>query len=146
MITYAEEEFIKAELALKGYTTGSPAKTHYENGINASMVQWGVSLPAGYLQQNGVVYNESASADARLQQIMLQKYYAYFFNDYQAWFEKRRTGYPVLPRGAGIPAENQFPNRIPYPTYLQSLNPTNLAAAVAAMGGDNSKIKVWWDK
>ena len=146
MITYAEEEYIKAELALKGYTTGSPAKTHYENGINASMVQWGVSLPAGYLQQNGVVYNESASADARLQQIMLQKYYAYFFNDYQAWFEKRRTGYPVLPRGAGIPAENQFPNRIPYPTYLQSLNPTNLAAAVAAMGGDNSKIKVWWDK
>jgi hypothetical protein len=146
MITYAEEEFIKAELALKGFSTGSTAKVHYENGITASMVQWGVSLPAGYLQQAGVVYDESGSADSRLQQIMLQKYYAYFFNDYQAWFEKRRTGYPVLPRGTGIPAENQFPNRIPYPTYLQSLNPTNLAAATAAMGGDNSMTKVWWDK
>jgi hypothetical protein len=146
MITYAEEEFIKAELALKGYATGSSAKTHYENGINASMVQWGVTLPAGYLQQPGVLYNSTATADAQLQQIILQKYYAYYFNDYQAWFEKRRTGYPVLPRGAGILVENQFPNRIPYPTYLQSLNPTNLAAAVAAMGGDNSDIKVWWDK
>lgn len=146
MITYAEEEFIKAELELKGFTTGVPAKTHYENGIAASMTQWGVNLPAGYLQQAGVAYNEAGSADDRLQQIMLQKYYAYFFNDYQAWFEKRRTGYPVLPRGSGIPVENQFPNRIPYPTYLQSLNPQNLATAVKAMGGDNSNVKVWWDK
>ena len=146
MITYAEEEFIKAELALKGYNTGKTAKTHYENGIAASMTQWGVTLPAGYLQQAGVSYNESAGTEARLQQIMIQKYYAYFFTDYQAWFEKRRTGYPVLPRGSGIPAENAFPSRIPYPTYLQSLNPQNLAAAVTAMGGDNSNIKVWWDK
>jgi hypothetical protein len=146
MITYAEEEFIKAELALKGFNTGKTAKTHYENAIAASMTQWGVTLPAGYLQQAGVNYNEAATADVKLQQIMIQKYYAYFFTDYQAWLEKRRTGYPVLPRGSGIPLENQFPNRIPYPTYLQSLNPQILAAAVTAMGGDNSMIKVWWDK
>ena len=65
---------------------------------------------------------------------MVQKYYAYFFVDYQSWFEKRRTGYPALPRGTGIPAENNFPNRIAYPSYLQSLNPDNLDAAVRAMG------------
>lgn len=146
MITYAEEEFIKAELALKGFNTGKSAKAHYEAGIAASMTQWGVSVPAGYLQQTGVNFDEAASVDKRLEQIITQKYYAYFFVDYQAWLEKRRTGYPVLPRGTGIPAENQFPNRIPYPTYLQSLNPVNLKAAVAAMGGDNSDIKVWWDK
>ncbi|MCJ8211331.1 SusD/RagB family nutrient-binding outer membrane lipoprotein [Mucilaginibacter sp. RS28] len=146
MITYAEEEFIKAELALRGFNTGNTAKNHYEKGITASMTQWGVALPAGYLQQTGVKYNEGSSVDTQLQQIMLQKYYAYFFNDYQAWLEKRRTGYPVLPRGSGIPAENQFPSRIPYPTYLQSLNANNLAAAVAAMGGDKSTIKVWWEK
>jgi hypothetical protein len=146
MITYAEEEFIKAELALKGFNTGKTAKAHYEAGIAASMTQWGVALPAGYLQQTGVNFDESAGTEARLEQIITQKYYAYFFNDYQAWLEKRRTGYPVLPRGTGIPAENKFPNRIPYPTYLQSLNPVNLKAAVAAMGGDNSDVKVWWDK
>jgi len=81
-----------------------------------------------------------------LEQIMLQKYYAYFFVDYQSWFEKRRTGYPVLPRGTGIPVENNFPSRVPYPTYLQSLNPEHLEAAVRSMGGDNSDIKVWWDQ
>jgi hypothetical protein len=146
MMTYAEVEFIKAELALKGFNTGRTPKQHYESGITASMTQWGVSLPAGYLTQPGVLYDAAATPEAQLEQIMLQKYYAYFFVDYQSWFEKRRTGYPVLPRGSGIPVENKFPYRVPYPTYLQSLNPDNLAAAITSMGGDKSDIKVWWDQ
>lgn len=146
MMTFAEVEFIKAELALKGFNTGKTAKQHFEAGITASMTQWAVTMPAGYLNQPGVVYDENASTESQLERILLQKYYAYFFVDYQSWFEKRRTGYPILPRGTGIPAENKFPFRVPYPTYLQSLNPKNLAAAQTAMGGDNSDSKVWWDK
>lgn len=146
MLTYAEVEFIKAELALRGFATGGTPKQHYEKGIAASMTQWGAAMPAGFTSRPGVAYNEGASFDQQLEQIMLQKYIAYFFVDYQSWFEKRRTGYPVLPRGSGIPAENKFPVRVPYPSYLQSLNPQNLADAVAGMGGDNTDIKVWWDK
>jgi len=146
MMTYAELEFIKAELSLRGFTTGSTPKQHYEKGIAASMTQWGTTMPADFTAQPGVAYNAGATFDGQLQQIMLQKYIAYFFMDYQSWFEKRRTGYPVLPRGTGIPAENQFPVRVPYPTYLQSLNPESLAAAISGMGGDNTNIKVWWDK
>lgn len=146
MMTYAEVEFIKAELALRGFVTGSTAKEHYERGIAASMKQWGAAMPADFLTSAGVLYNEGGSFEAQLEQIIMQKYIAYFFVDYQSWFEKRRTGYPVLPRGTGIPVENNFPVRVPYPTYLQSLNPTNLADAVKEMGGDNSNIKVWWDK
>ena len=146
MMPYAEVEFIKAELALNGFTTGATPEKHYENGIAASLAQWGAAMPAGFLRQPGIAYDASQSQEKQLEQIMLQKYYAYFFVDYQAWFEKRRTGYPVLPRGAGIPAENKFPVRVPYPTYLQSLNPEALAGAVASMGGDDSDIRVWWDK
>lgn len=146
MMTYAEVEFIKAELSLKGFVTGKTPKQHYETGITASMAQWGATMPAGYLQQASVAYNTTAATEQQLEQIMLQKYIAYLFVDYQSWFEKRRTGYPVLPRGSGIPVENTFPYRIPYPTYLQSLNPQRLAEAVAAMGGDKSDVKVWWDK
>jgi hypothetical protein len=146
MMTYAELEFIKAELTIKGFTTGRPAKEHYENGISASMAQWGAAMPSGFLQKPGIIYNATASAEKQLEQIMLQKYYALFFNDYQSWFEKRRTGYPVLPRGTGIPAGNRFPSRILYPLYLQSLNPQNLAAAAQSMGGDESTSKVWWEK
>lgn len=146
MMTLAELEFIKAELAVKGFATGKTARQHYDAGITASMTQWGLALPVGYLNQAGVVYDATAIVVQQIERIMLQKYYAYFFVDYQSWFEKRRTGYPVLPRGAGIPAENKFPSRVPYPTYLQSLNAANLAKAVASMGGDNSNIKVWWEK
>ena len=146
MMTFAETEFIKAELALKGYATGKTPKAHYDAGITSSMTQWGATMPATFLTQKDVAYDATATAEKQLEQIMLQKYFAYFFVDYQAWFEKRRTGYPVLPRGTGIPAENKFPSRVPYPTYLQSLNPENLAAAVASMGGDNSDVKVWWEK
>ncbi|GAB3276958.1 SusD/RagB family nutrient-binding outer membrane lipoprotein [Larkinella harenae] len=146
MMPYAEVEFMKAELALKGFPTGKSVQAHYEAGIAASMTQWGVTLPQGFLQQPGIAYNATAPVEKQLEQVMLQKYYAYFFVDYQAWFEKRRTGYPVLPRGAGIPAENTFPVRVPYPTYLQSLNPEGLATAVKAMGGDDSNIRVWWDR
>jgi hypothetical protein len=146
MMTYSEVEFIKSELALKGFTTGKSAREHYENGIRASMTQWGITMPADFLTRPGVAYKPTGTVEQQLEQIMLQKYYAYFFVDYQSWSEKRRTGYPILPRGQGIPEENKFPNRIPYPTYLQSLNPTNLASAVASMGGDNSDIKLWWAK
>ncbi|NBO32459.1 MAG: SusD/RagB family nutrient-binding outer membrane lipoprotein, partial [Cyanobacteria bacterium WB6_1B_304] len=135
-----------AELALRGYNTGKTPKMHYENAVTASMVQWGVTLPSGFLTQPAVAFPESGTFDTRLERIILQKYIAYFFVDYQSWFEKRRTGYPVLPRGIGIPAANQFPSRAPYPTYLQSLNADNLKAAATAIGGDNSAVKVWWEK
>jgi len=146
MMSYAELEFIKAELALKGFATGNTPKGHYEKGIAASMAQWGVALPSGFLQKEGVAYEASASNTEQLKQIMLQKYFALFFTDYQAWFEKRRTDLPELPRGSGIPLTNQFPSRIPYPVYLQSLNSENVTAASTVMGGDASTTKVWWEK
>ena len=146
MLPYAEVEFTKAELALKGYNTGKTPKQHYDAGITASMVQWGATMPTTFLSQTSVAYNATATPEKQLEQIMGQKYYASVFVDYQMWFEKRRTGYPVLPRGSGIPVENKFPNRVPYPTYLQSLNPEGLASGVASMGADNSDVKVWWDK
>jgi hypothetical protein len=110
------------------------------------MVQWGATMPATFLTQKSIAYDATLSTEKQLEQIMLQKYYAYFFVDYQSWFEKRRTGFPILPRGTGIPAENKFPSRVPYPTYLQSLNPEGLAGAVSSIGADNSDTKVWWEK
>jgi hypothetical protein len=146
MLPLAEVEFIKAELALNGYNTGKTVKQHYEAGITASMVQWGTSVPKDFFTHKSIAFDETAGASKQLEQIMLQKYYAYLFVDYQSWFEKRRTGLPVLPRGSGIPAANNFPSRVLYPTYLQSLNPDGLAAAITSIGGDNSDVKVWWNK
>lgn len=146
LLPYAEVEFMKAELVLRGYATGGTAAAHYNKGIEASMKQWGLNLPADFLTLPEIEYDSSVSFEKQLEQIMLQKYYASYFVDYQSWFEKRRTGYPVLAKGRGITSDRSFPRRIPYPLYLQSLNPENLAKAVQQMGGDDSDVRVWWDK
>ena len=49
MMPFAEVEFIKAELALKGYNTGKTPRQHYDAGITASIVQWGAAVSATHL-------------------------------------------------------------------------------------------------
>ena len=54
MMTFAEVEFIKAELALKGYYYRINAcESHYESGVSASMTQWGATMPAGFFTTAG---------------------------------------------------------------------------------------------
>jgi hypothetical protein len=139
MMTYAEVEFIKAEAAQRGITNGD-AKAAYERGVKAAVEQWGATLPATYFQNAAAAYNGT------LARIMLQKYYALFFNDYQQWFEYRRTGLPVLPKGKDLFNNGMMPVRFRYPTSVQISNGANYQNAVEAMGGDNVNIKVWWEK
>lgn len=139
IMTYAEVEFIKAELAQKGKISGS-ATTFYQNGVRAAVEQWGAVLPANYFANPKAAYNGT------LERIMMQKYYALFFNDYQQWFEYRRTGFPVLPKGAGLLNNGTMPVRFRYPTTVVTNNNVNYKKAVASMGGDDINTKVWWEK
>jgi hypothetical protein len=139
IMTYAEVEFIKAELAQRG-VIASDAQTHYEKGVKASIEQWGATMPADYFT------NPSAAYDGTLEKIILQKYYALFFNDYQQWFEYRRTGMPVLPVNDGMLNNKIVPVRFRYPVAVQISNPENYEEAVGWMGGDNINVKVWWEK
>jgi hypothetical protein len=50
---YAELQFTLAELAFKGIINGS-AKTYYENGVKASIEQWGAMVPANYFDNQNV--------------------------------------------------------------------------------------------
>ena len=77
---------------------------------------------------------------------MLQKYYALYFNDYQQWFEYRRTGFPVLPKTDAMLNNKQVPVRFRYPVVVQTNNAANYARAVNSMGGDDINTKVWWEK
>ncbi|WP_055562896.1 SusD/RagB family nutrient-binding outer membrane lipoprotein [Hymenobacter sp. AT01-02] len=81
-----------------------------------------------------------------LERIMLQKYYALFFTDYQQWFEYRRTGLPVLPRGQDLQNGGIMPTRFKYPLIVQTNNTTNYRAAVERMGSDDVNTKVWWER
>ncbi|WP_375435904.1 SusD/RagB family nutrient-binding outer membrane lipoprotein [uncultured Hymenobacter sp.] len=139
LMSYAEVEFIKAEAAQKGYTTAD-ARTHYERGVRAAIEQWGAVVPATYFQNAAAAYNGT------LERIMLQKYYALFFNDYQQWFEYRRTGLPVLPRGQDLQNNGTMPTRFKYPLVVQTNNGDNYRTVVETMGPDDVNTKVWWEK
>ncbi|MFA5330352.1 MAG: SusD/RagB family nutrient-binding outer membrane lipoprotein [Prolixibacteraceae bacterium] len=141
LLPYAEIEFIQAEAAYYGWNIGSKtAKEAYEAGVKAAIEQWGAVVPATYFE------NEAASYNNTLERIMLQKYYAMFFCDYQQWFEHMRTGFPVLPLGDGVPQGNKMPNRFKYPETLQRTNLANYQEVKQRMGGDTFNNKLWWQK
>lgn len=146
-MTYAEFSFIKAEAAERGWIAGSAAQ-FYNDGIRASMNQWGITDAteiANYLAQPRVVYQGGA---AGLAQIGLQKWIALFTQGFEAWTEWRRTGFPNL-----TPALNArttggvIPRRVIYPQTEQSFNLANLKAAINSQGGSDAlEKKLWVDK
>ena len=138
LMTYAEVEFIKAELAQRGYTDG--AEAHYAAGVEAAMAQLGVTPPADYFE------NPAASYDGTLARIMLQKYYALYFTDYQQWLEYRRTGLPELPTTPAMLNDGRMPARFFYPQDVRINNADNYQDALQLLGGpDDINTKVWWD-
>lgn len=145
ILNYAEVQFMLAEAALKGYITGDPA-TYYNNGVTNAITMWGLTVPANYFSNPSLAWNPAGVTEAKLEQIMLQKYYTFFFTDFQSWYEYRRTGHPVLPKGSGLLNGGLMPSRLYYPVFTQSFNPSNYAAAVATQGPDDLNTKVWWNK
>ena len=138
ILPYSEVEFIKAEVAQKGFT--GDAKGHYEKGVEAAFEQLGAEIPADYFE------NELAQYDETLERIMFQKYYALYFVDYQQWFEHRRTGFPVLPTTQAMFNDGKMPSRFFYPTDVQINNSENYQNAIELLGGnDDINTKVWWD-
>lgn len=144
ILSYPELQFMLAEAALKGYSTGN-AKTLYENGVNNAITFWALAVPAGHLAKPGIAWVDAETDAQKLEKIITQKYFTYFFTDFQSWFEYRRTGYPDLPIGPGVQNNGILPTRLVYPTAVQSLNRANYNEAVSRMGGDDMQIKVWWD-
>jgi hypothetical protein len=148
IMNYAELKFILAEAAVKGWIGGS-AETYYNDGALNSITQWIPTWPVDiktFLAAADIEWIETATLDEKMEKIHLQKYYALFLTDLQQWFEYRRTGHPILPKGAGLKNNGIMPARMTYPVYVQSTNPTNYKIAVAAQGPDVISTQVWWQK
>ncbi|WP_417365988.1 SusD/RagB family nutrient-binding outer membrane lipoprotein [Flavobacterium beibuense] len=137
ILPYSEVEFIKAEVAQRGFT--GDAEEHYNKGVKAAIEQVKATMPEDYFD------NTAAQYDGTLEQIMLQKYYALYFVDYQQWFEFRRTGLPELPTTPAMLNNGVMPSRFPYPSDQQVYNLSNYQAAVQMIGEDDINTKVWWD-
>jgi hypothetical protein len=144
ILTYAEVSFILAEGAERGWITGSAAAL-YEQGIRASMGQWGVTDAAAintFLANPAIAYQ---GGTAGLRQIALQKWIALYTDGVEAWAEWRRTCVPSTVRPGPAAIINTVPRRYEYSTREHSVNATNVDAAVARQGADEFTTRIYWD-
>lgn len=165
IMNYSEVQFILAEAAAKGWISGQ-AQTYWETGVLNGLTLWLPNWPnptalgtppaaavnintkefREYLTAADIDWDNNLGLEDKMEKIHLQKYYALFLADLEQWFEYRRTGHPVLPRGQGLKNGGVMPARMTYPVYVQSANPTNYKTAVQSQGSDEISTQVWWQK
>lgn len=141
IMTFAELNLLKAEAAQRGFISG-PAKEFYEQGITASLDQYGLSGLSDYLTQDEISFNSSTA----LQKIGEQMWISLYGQGLEAWNKWRRTGYPDLQPSVGNDNNDQIPVRMEYPFQLETNNPENYNEAINRQGANSINTPVWWDK
>lgn len=124
MLTFAEYNFIRAELALR-YNGPGTAQEFFTRGITASFTDAGLaSQAAAYLTRQGTLTGAPAE---QLRQLIEEKYVANFMVAVEPWNDWRRTGFPAL---SAIPRTNpllgndgRVPRAFPYPQQEVDANP-----------------------
>lgn len=170
VITYADELFMRAELAARGITTETAATLYYA-GIDASIAFYDAAAKNAVLEDYTAVtagevtaYKASApivyNAAKAVEQIAIQAYLNFYKQPNEAWALFKRTGYPnsasalanedilidgtvyQIPRRAAIAAPD-----------VSDLNATNKQAAIDGMKADadfgaigDLYGRIWWDK
>jgi len=160
---YAEVEFILSEV-------NNFEQTHYINGVRASIEYWRdmavdfESWSTAKINDFNVQLEEYIAAlpPANMENVMTQKYIAFYMQGYQAWSEYRRLGFPtmlikpgevthVLADGTLVyfnsleDTHNDIPRRVTYPQQEYTVNNANTTAAAEHMQGDYLYTHVWWD-
>ncbi|MCU0354100.1 MAG: SusD/RagB family nutrient-binding outer membrane lipoprotein [Cytophagales bacterium] len=152
-VTYAQTQLLLAEAVVRGWTTGNAA-TLYAAGVTAHMQQLaeydaGSTIPEAaittYLAANPYV------PERALEQINTQYWIASFLNFPETWANFRRSNFPALAPNPypGKTIRGSFINRLSYPDAENSVNRTNLDAAIQSQSLrdiDDLDTPVWWDK
>ncbi|WBX75272.1 RagB/SusD family nutrient uptake outer membrane protein [Tenacibaculum ovolyticum] len=173
-MTNAEVHFLKAEAALRGWSGAGNAKMNYEEGVRASFSQHGASDVEAYLADNTstpadfvdalntandiayasdvkIAYDNAATQEEQLEQIITQKWIAMFPDGQEAWSEFRRTGYPrvfpvVVNNSGGDIDTNTQVRRINFVDSEKNTNAANVTTAVGYLNGpDTGGTRLWWD-
>ena len=145
LLTYAEQQLLLAEARILGWITTGTAKDYYESGVKSALANLmatkvnyahGMSITQSYI--DNYFTGEAAfksTTDEQLRQIWMQKYLLNFMqNPLTAYFEYRRTGYPVFPinpaTSLNVNNKNAVPMRWLYPTSETNYNRINLIDAL----------------
>lgn len=145
ILTYSEVEFLKAEAVERGgYNVTGTAAEHYNEGIEASFNQWGLTdeMAESYIGQTNVNYS-TASGDWR-QKIGIQLWLALYNQGFEAWTTWRRLDFEAFSPPPGMSLED-IPLRFHYPLEEAQLNGEMVEAAANAIGGDKITTPIFWD-
>lgn len=150
-VSYAQCELLLAEAALRGWSVGVDAATHYQLGVAAAMKE-PVQYDAGAAVSDGAVANYLAAhpftTATGMEQINTQYWAACFLDWYETWANWRRSSFPklVAVNYPGNATGGQIPRRMLYPSSEASVNATNYNVAIVRQGENSLMTKVWWDK
>jgi hypothetical protein len=171
LITYADELFMRAELAVRGATTEN-AQELYNKGIEASLKFFDKAAAnakledyvavtdaeiTAYKASPAIAYNPAKA----LEQIAIQAFIDFYKQPNEAWALYKRTGYPNAT--TALANENimidgtlyQIPRRAAISAPSSSdLNAANKQAAIDEMkkdpdfgtGIEDVYGRIWWDK
>ena len=147
LVTYSQVEFLLGEAAARGFTADNPA-THYNNGIMSSIIYWGgdTATAMSYLANPAVAYGTAAGSWQ--QKFGYQEWIANYNNNWDSWTDIRRLGFPDINTvSPPLQPASLFPVRLYYPPNETTSNPTNTAAAVAALPGGQDVVtaKLFWE-
>jgi hypothetical protein len=142
LMDYAEMSFILAEAANRGFSVGGTTAEHYENGIKASMSEWGVADAdvTTYLAQADVAFATASGTDK--EKIAKQFWIAMYNRGFEGWTVYRLFDAPTLQKSGTL--NLPVPKRYTYPQSEQTINGTNVKAANG--GEDEQQTPIFWDK
>ncbi len=139
MITAAEYNFMRAELALFG--APGDAETFFRNGIRLSMQA--ANVPSAeidaYLAANGSLIG---SNEDKLRRVIEEKFVALYGVVMEPWNDWRRTGYPTI----SAPVNALYPQPLRSLFYPQSEIDLNPNAPRQKEPNTLSQPFVFWDK
>ncbi len=145
VLGYPEINFCIAEAINRGWINGDAAE-YYRKGIIGSMQFYGVTQTQieDFLAQPTIAY--AGNNTTGLQQILTQKYTAFFNNSrWEGFYTYRRTGIPNFTTGPGTFNDGRVPVRWTYPRSEYDNNPENLEVALKRQfnGSDDRNDLIW---
>lgn len=149
-ITYAQNQLLLAEAAVRGWVSGTAA-TYFANGVRAHLEQMALYDPAAAIKEDAIqAYLKAHPLDASkaLDQINTQYWVASFLDGNELFANFRRSGFPALKKNPypGSEIKEDFIRRMPYPDSEIIVNLQNVSDANARQGPNDLNTRVWWDK
>lgn len=153
VLTYAETELLLADAAQRWGIGAEDAATAYTKGVTAAMTELSAFGDGGTISGSDIAAYLAAhpyKPTNGLNMINTQYWITTFFDEYEAWSNYRRTGFPLLtPIAAytGSQSPGAIPRRMQYSTNDKQVNSTNYNIAVSRLsGGDKITSRFWWDQ